>query len=76
MSNPMASAHKANPSMQVSLNEFLAVKKGLDKARHGSCNACAPSTQTEEYSTVTEVELRGLVFRLCPACANTLKLTL
>lgn len=76
MSHPMASAHKANPSMQVSLNEFLVVQKDLNKDRHGSCNACTPSTQTEEYLTVTEVELRGLVFRLCPSCAKTLKLAL
>ena len=76
MAHPMATAHKAGKNMQASLNEFIQVKKELDRDRHGSCNACTPATQAESYSKVTEVELRGLVFRLCPACSKTLKLAL
>lgn len=76
MHRSMATAHIPDPAMQVKLNEFIDVKKGLDRLRVGSCNACTSATQAETYSTVTEVQLRGLVLRLCPSCVKTLKFAL
>lgn len=72
----MASAHTPPAGMQVSVNESIQVTKGLDRGSSGSCNACTISTQTHDYRTVTEVQLRGLNFRLCPSCAGQLKLAL
>lgn len=76
MPHPMATAHTAPLGMQVSLNEAIAVSKDIDRRHAGSCNGCTSSTQASEYETVTEVQLRGLSFRLCPVCARTLKLAL
>lgn len=52
------------------------VEKGLERRRYGSCNACTLDTQAADYTTVTEIRLRGLNFRLCPSCAEQLKLAL
>lgn len=58
---------------RVELNEQIQVHKKVDRKIHGSCNACTSFTQLIEYDTVTEVHLRGMSFRLCPACRKTLK---
>jgi hypothetical protein len=76
MSRPMRSAHAAPSGLQVGINESIQVAKGLVRSHAGSCNACTPETQATGYETVTEVQLRGLNFRLCPACTKTLKTAL
>lgn len=76
MDRSMASAHVPPVGMQIGVNESIRVAKGLDRRVYGSCNACATSTQAAEYQDVMEVQLRGLTFRLCPACAEQLKLAL
>lgn len=76
MNQAMATAHVPPVGMQIGINESMQVTKGLDRLSRGSCNACTLSTQSDDYVTVTEVQLRGLNFRLCPACAKTLKLAL
>lgn len=76
MHKSMASAHTVDHSMKVNFNEVIEARKGLDRRHAGSCNACTPFTQVEDYTTVTEVQLRGLTFRLCPACGHKLKLAL
>lgn len=76
MHKSMVSAHVPDHSMQVNLNEEIHVSKDVDRAINGSCNACTPFTQAMEYQVVTKVELRGLTFRLCPACKAKLKLAL
>jgi hypothetical protein len=76
MPHPMATAHTAPSGLHVGVNETIQVVKNLGRSHAGSCNACTPATQATGYETVTEVQLRGLNFRLCPACAKTLKLAL
>lgn len=68
--------HASPVDMQVAINESIQVVKGLDRLRYGSCNTCTHTTEAEDYKTVTEIQLRGLNLRLCPACAGQLKLAL
>ena len=70
----MASADVPAVSMQVAINESVQVLKDLDRLCFGSCNARTLSTEVEDYKTVTEVQMRGLNFRLCLACAGRLNL--
>ena len=76
MNRSMASAHTPPVGMQINVNESIQVTKGLDRVSSGSCNACTLSSQANDYRTVTEVQLRGLNFRLCTSCAAQLKLAL
>lgn len=66
------------PSWQgVSLNEAIRVNKHADRASSGSCNACTKGVYATNINTnkemVTEVQLRGLNFRLCVQCRVILK---
>ena len=47
------------------MNEQIRVSNDCDKAQIGSCNAC---TDRDSYEKVTEVQLRGMSFRLCDRC--------
>jgi hypothetical protein len=73
MSRAMAGAHKAPSNMQISVNESMIVSKNKSRLSAGSCNACPTHSQSQAHDTVTEVELRGLKFRLCCDCAKQLK---
>jgi hypothetical protein len=73
---PATAATKSAAGSSEHANEFIHVRKDMDRTREGSCNACTPATQTEEYTKVVEIQLRGHNIRLCPACAKTLKLSL
>ncbi len=48
----------------------ITVTKKRPKEQVGGCNGC---TDRESYTHVTEISLRGALFRLCPACATTIK---
>ena len=59
----------------ISLNDALRVSQG-DKLMLGSCNACTKGQyvlDNESKPTVTNVDLRGLSFRLCERCRQQLK---
>lgn len=45
-------------------NEGILVQPNQTRLMAGSCNACTDMT----HQTVTEVNLRGLCFRLCDHC--------
>ena len=67
-----ASVVSVGPDAKVSVNEAIKVQHGLDRAWQGSCNACT----TRDYDTVTNVDLRGVSFRLCDPCRKILKAAL
>lgn len=72
MANQMAGAHIPDHDIEAKLNEHIHVRK-VDRSLAGSCNACTPQTQAQEYDQVTEVHLRGLSVRLCTSCKAKLK---
>ena len=58
-------------------HEGIRVNPKADRVMVGSCNACTTITKNPDaYTHVTEVHLRGLSLRLCPACCSILKLAL
>lgn len=64
-----------NDAPPIRVNEIIKVKGGR-RAYLGSCNACAVGQYEVGQAgddLVTEVQLRGLNFRLCCACRNQLK---
>lgn len=76
MSRPMMSGYRSPVGLQCTVNETTSLVKDLPSASAGSCNACPSIKPPVPYDTVTEVNMRGLTFRLCPTCANSLKLAL
>lgn len=67
-----------DPSWQgVSLNEAIRVNKHADRLSAGSCNACTNGVYATNVDNgkdmVTEVQLRGMSFRLCVQCRVILK---
>jgi hypothetical protein len=60
----------ADTAAALSIPEGIRISKRLPKESVGGCNGC---TDRHLYTHVTEVSLRGALFRLCPACASALK---
>lgn len=76
MNKGMASADTGiDPSWHgVQRNQGITVTPNQDRLMAGSCNACTDvSRDRNAYETVTEVDLRGLSFRLCDRCRVKLK---
>lgn len=68
MDRSMKSAKTASVALRIGTNPDLrATWCRADQA--GSCNACSDRSAVE----VCEVHLRGLSFRLCPACKDQLQ---
>ena len=51
------------------VQEKITVSTNVPREQYGSCNACT----NREGDTVTNVDLRGMSFRLCDPCRRILK---
>ena len=77
-SKAMASANTGVPNdwAGVTLNEAIRVNHAAPKSWTGSCNACTNGQYTlndKNEPLVTNVDLRGMSFRLCERCRAQLK---
>lgn len=57
------------PVGAIRVQEVVRVTKRADRLTYGSCNACT----NRDCDTVTNVDLRGMSFRLCDPCRKVLK---
>ena len=70
MGNEMKSAVTVEiPIGVICVQETIKVTHNAPRAMYGSCNACT----SREGATVTNIDLRGLSFRLCDPCRKILK---
>jgi hypothetical protein len=53
----------------IHVQETIKVTRNAPRMMYGSCNACT----NREGNTVTNIDLRGMSFRLCDGCRKSLK---
>ena len=72
MTHPMITAHQPDHEIYARQHEGITVLK-QPRDIVGSCNACTLITNPIAYTTVTEIHIRSMSIRLCPACLADLK---